>query len=104
MKRLPIALAVAALALMTATSGFAQGVRVNGVAANTTVANGNTNAAIGLLSEARQNIGAINGNTTVNGVLANTTVASGNTNAAIGLLTKACQNIGVVGDPSDACD
>ncbi len=104
MKRLPIALAVAAFALMTATSGFAQGVRVNGVAANTTVANGNTNAAIGLLSEARQNIGAINGNTTVNGVLANTTVASGNTNAAIGLLTKACQNIGVVGDPSDACD
>lgn len=59
MKRFPIALAVAAFALMTATSGFAQGVRVNGVAANTTVANGNTNAAIGLLSEACQNIGVV---------------------------------------------
>jgi len=105
MKRLPIALAVAAVALMTATSGFAQqGVKINGVASNTTVANGNTNAAIGLLSKARQNIGAVNGNTTVNGVLANTTVANGNTNAAIGLLSEACQNIGVVGDPSDACD
>ncbi len=103
MKRFPIALAVAAFALMTATSGFAQGVRVNGVAANTTVANGNTNAAIGLLSKARQNVGVINGDTTVNGVLSNTTVANGNTNAAIGLLSKACQNIGVVGDPDDAC-
>jgi uncharacterized membrane protein len=105
MKRLPIALTVAVVALMSATSGFAQqGVKINGVAANTTVANGNTNAAIGLLSTARQNIGVINGNTTVNGVLANTTVANGNTNAAIGLLSEACQNIGVVGDPSDACE
>jgi len=106
MKRFPIALAVAAFALMTATSGFAQqagGVKINGVAANTTVANGNTNAAIGLLSKARQNIGVVNGNTTVNGVLANTTVANGNTNAAIGLLSKACQNVGVVGDPDKAC-
>jgi hypothetical protein len=105
MKRLPIALTVAVVALMSATSGFAQqGVKINGVAANTTVANGNTAAAIGLLSEARQNIGVINGNTTVNGVLSNTTVANGNTSAAIGLLSESCQNIGVVGDPSDACD
>ena len=103
MKRLPLVLTVAAFALMTATSGFAQGVRVNGVAANTRLASGNTKPAIGLLSKARQHIGVINGDTTVNGVLSNTTVANGNTNAAIGLLSKACQNIGVVGDPDEAC-
>ena len=89
MKRLPIALTVAVVALMSATSGFAQQGEINGVAANTTVANGNTAAAIGLLSEARQNIGVINGDTTVNGVLSNTTVANGNTSAAIGSCPEA---------------
>ena len=103
MKRFPIALAVAAFTLVSATSVFADPT-INGVAVNTTVANGNTNAAIGLLSEARQAIGVINGDTQVNGVLTNTTVANGNTNAAIGLLSEACQAIGVVGSVGEACD
>ena len=103
MKRFPLALAVAAFTLVGATSAYADP-EINGVALNTTVANGNTNAAIGLLSEARQAIGVINGDTQVNGVLANTTVANGNTNAAIGLLTEACQAVGVVGSVGEACD
>ena len=107
MKRFPIAFAVAAFALMSASAPavLAQGApEINGVAVNTTVASGNTNAAIGLLSEARQAIGVINGDTQVNGVLANTTVANGNTNAAIGLLSEACQTVGVVGSVGEACD
>jgi len=103
MKRLPIALAVAAFTLVGATSAYADP-EINGVAVNTTVANGNTNAAIGLLSEARQAIGTINGDTQVNGVLSNTTVANGNTNAAIGLLSEACQTVGTVGSVGEACD
>ena len=103
MKRFPIALAAAAFTLIGATSAFADP-EINGVAVNTTVANGNTNAAIGLLSEARQAIGVINGDTEVNGVLTNTTVANGNTNAAIGLLSEACQAVGVVGSVGEACD
>jgi hypothetical protein len=102
MKRFAFA-AVAVATLLSAGSAFADPV-INGVAVNTTVANGNTNAAIGLLSNARQAIGVINGDTKVNGVLSNTTVANGNTNAAIGLLTEACQTIGVVGSVGEACD
>jgi hypothetical protein len=56
--RFPIALAVAAFTLVGVTSAFADP-EINGVALNTTVANGNTNAAIGLLSEACQAVGAV---------------------------------------------
>ena len=62
MKRFPIAFAVAAFALMSASAPavLAQGApEINGVAINTTVANGNTNAAIGLLTEACQTVGVV---------------------------------------------
>jgi len=103
MKRFPIALVVATFAVMSASSGaFAQakngGVRINGVASNTTVASGNANVASGFLAEAKQSIGTIRSGTQVNGVLANTTVANGNANVATGFLSKACQEIGSVGD------
>jgi hypothetical protein len=105
MKRLPIALAVAAFALMTATTGFAQqGVQVNGLALNATSANNDLNAAIGNNSTAKQAIGVINGNTKVNGLLLNATSANNDLNAAIGNNSTACQAIGVVGSVSDACD
>jgi hypothetical protein len=58
MKRFPIAFAVAAFTLVSAGSAFADP-EINGVLSNTTVANGNTNAAIGLLSEACQTIGVV---------------------------------------------
>jgi hypothetical protein len=100
MTKLPVALTAAALVLFSAGAGFAQqkGVKINGVAANTTVASGNVNAASGFLASAHQSIGAIRGGTEVNGVLTNTTVANGNVNAASGFLAEAEQEIGVIGD------
>ena len=62
MKKFPIALGVATALLLSAGAGFAQekgGVRINGVASNTTVASGNVNAASGFLAEAKQEIGVI---------------------------------------------
>jgi len=104
MKRLPIVLSVAAMALVMHSGAFAQsgpkngGVKINGFAANTTVANGNANVTSGLLNVGKQNIGTIAGGTEVNGFLANTTVANGNANVTSGLLNKGCQNIGYVGE------
>ena len=104
MKRVSMVLSVAAVALMMHGAAFAQsgpkngGVKVNGFAANTTVANGNANVTSGLLNVGKQNIGAIAGGTEVNGFLANTTVANGNANVTTGLLNKGCQNVGYVGE------
>lgn len=103
MKRFPIAVAVAAFALMSATSAFADP-QVNGVALNTTVATANANVSAGIDTTARQAIGVINGDTQVNGVLANTTVATANANVAAGAFSEACQAIGVVGSVGEACD
>ena len=103
MKRFPIALAVAAFTLVSATSAFADP-EINGVAVNTTVANGNVAVAAGISSEARQAIGVINGDTEVNGLLTNTTIASGNAAVAAGAFTEVCQAIGVVGSVGEACD
>ena len=83
MKRLLIALAVAVLSLAGATGASADR-EVNGVAVNSALASGNTNAAIGMLSTARQAIGVVNGDTQVNGALANTTVANDNANVSTG--------------------
>lgn len=106
MKRLPIVLSVAAMALVGMHSGaFAQaksgGVKINGFAANTTVASGNNAVTTGLLNTTKQNIGTIAGGTEVNGFLSNTTVATGNNAVTTGLLNKTCQNIGYVGDLDD---
>jgi hypothetical protein len=79
----PFPIAVAAAALLAATGAVADPA-VNGVAVNSTLANGNTNAAIGAFSRARQAIGVVNGNTQVNGAVANTTVANGNANVSTG--------------------
>jgi hypothetical protein len=65
MKRLPIVLSVAAMALVMHSGAFAQsgpkngGVKINGFASNTTVANGNANVTSGLLNKGCQNIGYV---------------------------------------------
>lgn len=103
MNKLPVALTAAALVLFSAGTGFAQqkgGVEVNGFLANSTVANGNTNASIGFDSKARQSIGSVHA-ATVNGFLSNTTVANGNSNAAVGFKSNACQQIGAIGKYRD---
>ena len=104
MKRLPIVLSVAAMALVGMHSGaFAQaksgGVKIDGFAANTTVANGNANVTGGLLNVGKQNIGVIADGTEVKGFVANTTVANGNANVTTGLLNKGCQTVGAIGTP-----
>ena len=104
MKRFPIVLAVAAMALVGMHSGaFAQaksgGVKIDGFAANTTVANGNANVTGGLLNVGKQNIGVIADGTEVKGFVANTTVANGNANVTTGLLNKGCQTVGAIGTP-----
>jgi hypothetical protein len=104
MKRFPVALAVAAFAVMTATSAFAQqGVEVNGLALNLTSANNDLNAAIGNNSTAKQAIGVINGNSKINGLALNLTSANNDLNAAIGNNSVACQAVGVIGSVDDAC-
>jgi hypothetical protein len=99
MTRFAIATAVA-VSLLAAAAQAQQtgGVKINGVATNTTVANGNVNAATGFLAEAQQSIGSIRAGTEVNGMLLNTTVANGNVNAATGFLAEACQEIGTIGN------
>jgi DNA-binding transcriptional regulator YdaS (Cro superfamily) len=98
MKRFPIALAVA-VALMSATSAFAQDVEINGSRVNQNVtANNNSNIASGLDSVARQAFGAISdaeirGSTVVQNVTANN-----NRNVASGRDSEACQEFGVIGD------
>jgi hypothetical protein len=82
MRFLPTTLA-AACALLAAAGARAEP-ELNGVAVNSALVNGNTNAAIGPLSRARQALGTINGETQVNGVLTNSTVANGNTNVSTG--------------------
>ena len=84
MKPFPTAFVIAACALCGA-SGVAAEPAINGVALNSTVAGGNSNAAIGAFAVARQAIGVVNGDTTVNGVAANTTVANGNSNVSSGI-------------------
>jgi hypothetical protein len=83
MRRIATALAVGASALLGAAGACADPA-INGVAVNPTVANGNTNAAIGAFATARQAIGVVNGAPKVNGALANTTVANGNANVSTG--------------------
>ena len=82
MRFFPTALA-AACALLAAAGARAEP-ELNGVAVNRALVSGSTNAAIGSLSEARQAIGTVNGDTRVNGVLSNTTVANGSTNVSTG--------------------
>lgn len=85
--------AVAALSGAFADSAAAQqqgGVKVNGLTAVTTVANGANN--VGFLGDATQVIGGIHGNVETNGLTAVTTVANGANN--VGFLGDACQTIG----------
>ncbi len=94
--------AVAAVALMTASSAFAGEIEVGGNALNVGVVAGNAvNVAAGFLSKADQSIGAISGDSdvTIGGNLLNVGVVAGNAvNVSTGFLSKSCQEIGAIGN------
>ncbi len=94
--------AVAAVALMTASSAFAGEIEVDGNLLNVGVVTGNAvNVSTGFLSNAEQSIGAISGDSdiSVDGNLLNVGVVTGNAvNVATGFLSDACQEIGAIGN------
>ena len=98
MKRFPIALAVA-VALMGATSAFAQDVEINGSNVRQNVnANNNVANASGLNSVADQAAGAIT-DAEINGSNIDQNVnANNNVSNASGLFSRTCQEFGVIGD------
>jgi hypothetical protein len=102
MKRLPIALAVAAFALVGATSAFATGPKIDGVVTQTVTAERNINTATGNDSVAHQAFGVINAD--VSGTVNQTVNANDNVNTAQGNGSQACQAFGVIGPVDDACD
>jgi hypothetical protein len=101
MKRFPIAVAVAAFALVSATSAFAQGIKIDGTVTQTVTAERNTNAALGNDSVARQAFGVLNAD--VAGTVDQTVNANDNTNTAEGNGSEACQTFGVIGPVEDIC-
>ena len=103
MKRFPIALAVAAFTLVSATSAFAQSVEIGGSTVNQNVtANNNSNSASGRDAVAKQNIAAI-ASAEIQGSTVNQNVtANNNSNSASGQGSAACQEIGVIGDVGGA--
>lgn len=102
MKRFPIALAVA-VALMSATSAFAQSVEINGSRVNQNVtANNNSNVASGRDAVARQVLGAIADAEIQGSTVVQSVSASNNSNVASGRGSAACQEIGVIGDTGGA--
>lgn len=113
MKRFPIALTFAAVAMLAAGTSFAQnyqegyavqegGVQINGNVANATAAQYNNNVAQGDYARAFQSIGTVHSGTVVEGNLANATAAAYNNNVADGSDALACQSIGSIGEFS-AC-
>jgi hypothetical protein len=101
MKRFPIAVAVAAFALMGASSAFATGPKIDGVVTQTVDAEKNNNTATGNGSLARQVFGTINAD--VSGTVTQTVTAKENNNTAQGNDSEACQAFGVIGPVEDAC-
>ena len=102
---------VASAALVTALvvgsqASFAQqrqGVQINGVVNQTTVANRTNTIALGRGASAKASIGAIHDGTTVNGVVNQTTVANRTNTIALGRDAEACTEIGSIGS-NPACD
>ncbi len=95
--------AVAAIALMTASSAFAGEIEVGGNAVNFGVVVGNAvNLALGEETVAEQNIGVVSGDSDVvaiDGNLFNFGIVGGNAvNVAFGLKSTACQDIGSIGN------
>ena len=102
MKRLPIALAVAVVALTSATSAFAtEPVKIDGTVVQTITAERNINTATGNDSVARQAFGVVNAD--VSGDVTQTVNANDNTNTAQGNGSEACQTFGVIGPVKDIC-
>jgi hypothetical protein len=103
MKRLPIALAVAAFALMGATGAYAANVKINGSTVNQSVnATNNSNSASGKEAVAKQSIGRIS-DAEITGSTVNQNVsAANNSNSASGAGSVACQDIGVIGTSGGA--
>ena len=100
MKRFPIALAVAAFALV-GTSAFAQGIKIDGTVTQTVTAERNINTAVGNDSVARQAFGVLNAD--VAGNVTQTVNANDNTNTAQGNGSEACQAFGVIGSLENVC-
>jgi hypothetical protein len=102
MKRFPIALAVAAFALVSAGSAFADGgIKIDGTVTQSITADNNTNTAQGNESFARQVFGVINAD--VAGSVDQNVNANNNTNLAEGEGSEACQAFGVIGPVEDVC-
>ncbi len=101
MKRFPIAVAVAAFALMGASSAFATGPKIDGIVTQTVTAERNNNTATGNDSLARQAFGVLNAD--VSGTVTQTLTATDNNNTAQGNGSQACQAFGVIGPVEDAC-
>ena len=96
-----VAQTLVVVALVVAShSTFAQqrqGVKINGVVNQTTVANRTTAVALGQGAHAANSIGAIHDGTVINGVVNQTTIANRTTAVALGRNSKACNNIGQIG-------
>ena len=101
MKRLPVALAVAAFALVSASSAFATGPKIDGTVVQTVTAERNINTATGNDSVARQAFGVLNAD--VAGNVNQTVNANDNTNTAQGNGSEACQQYGVIGSSEYVC-
>ena len=101
MKRFPIALAVAAFTLVSASGAFAGGIKIDGTVTQNVNADRNTNTALGQDSVARQVFGVIDAD--VSGTVEQNVNANDNTNLAEGQGSEACQAFGVIGSVEDVC-
>jgi len=104
MKRLPIAVAVAAFALMGATSAFATDpLKIDGTVVQTITAERNTNLATGTDSVARQAFGIVDADVGASGSVDQTVTATDNSNTADGTGAEACQVAGAIGSLDELC-
>lgn len=87
-----------AIALMSASSAFADGIEVDGNLTNITVVKQSTNLALGAHSTAKQSIGSIGGNVEVGGSIRNITVIGDAVNLAAGIGTEAEMLVGSIRD------
>ena len=103
MKRLPLAFAVAAFALVSASSAFATDeLKIDGTVKQNVNADRNVNTALGNDSVARQAFGVVDAN--VAGTVEQNVNAFENTNTAEGHGSEACQTFGVIGSPEHVCE
>ena len=105
MKRFPIAVAVAAFALVSATGAFAtEPLKIDGTVIQNVTAERNTNYASGNESVARQAFGVVDADVGESGYVEQNVNAYDNTNTADGTGAEACQVAGAIGSLDELCD